>query len=201
MLEMLGDRRAEYGKVRLWGSVGWGVAAVIVGALIESVSCIRRGIADLMISGASGTRINTTRLNYRNDLPIADVADPISESSRPHDPRSVGVVGGEGAATVVVESLEHAASRDAKPIALIAGTSSRFVASGGMRSGTRSTAPDRDSGRGSADAIELAIDGARLVRAYSLNSAEDQRSTATMRSLRGATYAKTLRLQPRPRST
>ena len=35
VLEMLGDRRAEYGKVRLWGSLGWGVSAVIVGMLIE----------------------------------------------------------------------------------------------------------------------------------------------------------------------
>jgi MFS family permease len=31
VLEMLGTQRAEYGKVRLWGSVGWGVVATLIG--------------------------------------------------------------------------------------------------------------------------------------------------------------------------
>ncbi|MCL4266305.1 MAG: MFS transporter [Anaerolineae bacterium] len=32
----LGERRAEYGRVRLWGSVGWGIAALIIGIIIEA---------------------------------------------------------------------------------------------------------------------------------------------------------------------
>ncbi|MBX3057924.1 MAG: MFS transporter [Anaerolineae bacterium] len=32
----LGERRAEYGRVRLWGSVGWGIAALIIGFVIEA---------------------------------------------------------------------------------------------------------------------------------------------------------------------
>ncbi len=35
VLLMLGDRKAEYGKHRLWGAIGWGVAATVFGALIE----------------------------------------------------------------------------------------------------------------------------------------------------------------------
>ena len=126
-------------------------------ALMESASCVRRGIADLMITGATGTRINTTRLNYRNDLPIADVADPISHSSRPHDPASAGVVGGEGAAALIIESSQHANNRGATPIARIVGMSSRFVASSAMRNGKRSSDSQPERGRGSADAVALAI--------------------------------------------
>ena len=35
VLELLGARRAEYGKVRLWGSVGWGVVATLIGVAIQ----------------------------------------------------------------------------------------------------------------------------------------------------------------------
>ncbi|MEZ0396159.1 MAG: major facilitator superfamily domain-containing protein 6 [Anaerolineales bacterium] len=34
-LSMLGERRARYGRVRLWGTVGWGVMAPVAGELIE----------------------------------------------------------------------------------------------------------------------------------------------------------------------
>jgi PPP family 3-phenylpropionic acid transporter len=35
VIAMLGQRKAEYGKQRLWGAVGWGIAAPISGALID----------------------------------------------------------------------------------------------------------------------------------------------------------------------
>ncbi len=35
VLELLGDRRNQYGKQRLWGAVGWGIAAPIVGLMIQ----------------------------------------------------------------------------------------------------------------------------------------------------------------------
>jgi PPP family 3-phenylpropionic acid transporter len=35
VVAMLGDRKDEYGKQRLWGAVGWGVAAPIAGSLID----------------------------------------------------------------------------------------------------------------------------------------------------------------------
>jgi PPP family 3-phenylpropionic acid transporter len=37
VLEWLGDHRERYGKVRLWGAVGWGVAAPVVGRLAEQL--------------------------------------------------------------------------------------------------------------------------------------------------------------------
>jgi PPP family 3-phenylpropionic acid transporter len=38
VLEALGDRQHEYGRQRLWGAVGWGVAALLVGFLTERAS-------------------------------------------------------------------------------------------------------------------------------------------------------------------
>ena len=34
-LEALGERRHQYGRLRLWGSIGWGVSAPLLGALID----------------------------------------------------------------------------------------------------------------------------------------------------------------------
>ncbi|HUX51637.1 MAG TPA: major facilitator superfamily domain-containing protein 6 [Spirochaetia bacterium] len=34
-LIMLGDRRDTYGHIRLWGALGWGIAAPLVGALVQ----------------------------------------------------------------------------------------------------------------------------------------------------------------------
>ncbi|MFC1975830.1 MFS transporter [Chloroflexota bacterium] len=34
-LECLGKRKNQYGKLRLWGAVGWGVAAPVIGWLVE----------------------------------------------------------------------------------------------------------------------------------------------------------------------
>jgi PPP family 3-phenylpropionic acid transporter len=36
VMEMLGEQRGKYGKQRLWGAVGWGIAAPLVGWLVES---------------------------------------------------------------------------------------------------------------------------------------------------------------------
>jgi PPP family 3-phenylpropionic acid transporter len=36
VLKMLGERSSEYGKQRFWGALGWGLAAPVVGWLVES---------------------------------------------------------------------------------------------------------------------------------------------------------------------
>jgi MFS transporter, PPP family, 3-phenylpropionic acid transporter len=35
VLELLGDRPEQYGRVRLWGAIGWGAAAPLIGRLVE----------------------------------------------------------------------------------------------------------------------------------------------------------------------
>ncbi len=129
-------------------------------AIIEAAGCLERGIATVMLAGGVGTRINTTRMNYRGDLPIADVHASIELSSRPYDPASRGVVGGEAAASVVLEDAETAARRDAPVIARLVAHAVRFVPSLGMRLPLRSSCNDVPEIRGSSAAISLAIEGA-----------------------------------------
>ncbi len=113
-------------------------------ALIESMGVLRRGIADVVICGGTGTLIGGTNLVYRGDFPVPTVADPVERSSRPHTIESTGIVGGEGAASMVVEFAAHARHRGAQPLAVVAGMASRF-------------APPDQGQRGSATAIGRAI--------------------------------------------
>jgi 3-oxoacyl-[acyl-carrier-protein] synthase II len=129
-------------------------------AMIEAASCIERGIAQVMLTGASGTLINTTRSNYRCDRPIPEVSSITAHSSRPHDPESKGVVGGEGAVTMVLESCEYAASRGAKPLARLVSSASRFVPSKAMSLPLRSNELSVSDQRGASDAIRLASEAA-----------------------------------------
>jgi 3-oxoacyl-[acyl-carrier-protein] synthase II len=120
-------------------------------AVVEAASCISRGTVPLMISGATGTRINTTRLNYHGCLPIGNIHEPLEHSSRPHDPTAQGVIGGEAAAAFILESANRAAARNAKPLAELVSYATCFAPSAGMNNGSLGT------GRGSSDAIRAAI--------------------------------------------
>lgn len=124
-------------------------------AMIEAASCIERGIAQLMLTGSAGTRINVTRMNHHRDLPIPEVNSPLEHSSRPHDPESKGVVGGEGASILVLEHPDHAAERGAKPLAKMVASATRFIPSRAMHTATRTSDTDSDL-RGSAKAIQSA---------------------------------------------
>jgi 3-oxoacyl-[acyl-carrier-protein] synthase II len=83
-------------------------------AVGEAVEIIRRGEADVMLSGGTHTMIHPfgvtgfnllTALSTRNDEP--------TRASRPFDRDRDGFVLGEGAGFVVLESLEHAQRRGA----------------------------------------------------------------------------------------
>jgi len=123
-------------------------------AVIEAATCIDRGIVSLMIAGATGTRVSTTRINYRGNLPAPKPCEPIGLSCRPHDPTSVGVVGGEAAAAVVLESPEQASRRGAQPLAELAAFAQRFAAGETVVSG------DMSARRGSVSAISTAVEAA-----------------------------------------
>ena len=127
-------------------------------ALIEAVSCIRRNLADVIITGAVGTRINATRLNYRGDSPVSRTIDPIAASCRPHDPQSSGVIGGEGAGSLTLESAEAATQRGARVLAEVVGAVSRFIPSPAFRKPKPSTRSEMRPTRGSAQAVSAAID-------------------------------------------
>jgi 3-oxoacyl-[acyl-carrier-protein] synthase II len=77
-----------------------------------------------------------------------------AEEARPFDVARRGLVLGEGAAVVVIESAEHARRRGARVLARIAGT-------GAAADATHMTAPDRQ-GRGAARAMAAALADAAL---------------------------------------
>ncbi|KAA5545261.1 3-oxoacyl-ACP synthase [Roseiconus nitratireducens] len=128
-------------------------------ALLEAESYLQRGLADAVLVGATGTRISATRLNYRHDAPIPHLSDgKIEDASRPHDPQSSGVVGGEGAVSVVAETLSNAEQRGATVLAKVLATASRFVPTDAMRTGQRSAEIDPTPDRRATRAIQAAIE-------------------------------------------
>ena len=84
-------------------------------SLAEATSIIQRGAADLMLVGATGSRLHPLRsIHVALTEPFASQqADP-ARMSRPFDSSCDGMVLGEGAGAVVLESLDHAQARGAK---------------------------------------------------------------------------------------
>ena len=96
-------------------------------AVIEAARLIERGVADVVIAGGSGTRLNTLRM-VKHDLDdVAQHADDPTSASRPFDARRNGAVLGEGAAAIVLESRRHAQQRNADILARLSGSHTCFV--------------------------------------------------------------------------
>ncbi|HET9017840.1 MAG TPA: beta-ketoacyl-ACP synthase II [Thermomicrobiaceae bacterium] len=119
-------------------------------AIGEAAETIRRGDADVMLAGGSEAAVTPASvagfaalgaLSTRNDEP--------ETASRPFDATRDGFVVAEGAAVLVLESLEHAAGRDARILAEIAGY-------GATADAGHITQPLPD-GQGAAEAMSLAI--------------------------------------------
>lgn len=91
-------------------------------ALIDSLQYIRTGYADIIISGGSEAIINEAGIGGFNAMhALSTRNDNPSTASRPFDQDRDGFVAGEGAGTIILESLEHAKARGAKIYAEIVG--------------------------------------------------------------------------------
>ncbi|MEO1528301.1 MAG: beta-ketoacyl synthase N-terminal-like domain-containing protein [Planctomycetota bacterium] len=140
-------------------------------SLIEGISYLTRDLADVVVVGATGTRIAGARLSYRLDSPVPDwPAEDVANCSRPNDPEAPGVVGGEGSAALVIESESFAERRGAKVLARVLGTCSRFIPTNAMKTNQRSADLNPQHSRGARAAIESAIHG--VLRSAEIN-AED----------------------------
>ena len=124
-------------------------------AIGEAAEIIRRGDADVMLSGGTHSMIHPfgvtgfnllTALSTHNDEP--------TKASRPFDLNRDGFVLGEGAAMVVLEELEHAKARGAKIYGELTGYGSTADA---FR--ITDTHPE---GRGAIRCIQMALADARL---------------------------------------
>ena len=83
-------------------------------ALAEAASIIERGWADVMLVGGTGCRLHPTALVARGDALLSHRADDCTKACRPFDLNRDGLVNGEGAGTIVIETRAHAERRGAR---------------------------------------------------------------------------------------
>nr|WP_246112935.1 beta-ketoacyl synthase N-terminal-like domain-containing protein [Allorhodopirellula solitaria] len=91
-------------------------------AIAEATSTIMRGHADALVVGATGSRVHPLRTLHAStqEQLAADREDP-TEMSRPFDASRDGSVLGEGAASMLCESREHAEARGANILGEVIG--------------------------------------------------------------------------------
>ncbi len=86
-------------------------------SIAEAVATIRRGAADVMLAGATGSRLEPLKALHFTESTLEKLAGDRSspgEMSRPFDTGRDGSILGEGAGALVLETLEHALARGAK---------------------------------------------------------------------------------------
>ncbi len=122
-------------------------------AIGEALEMLRHGRADVALAGGSEAPIEPFILTaFHNMGALSQHNEDPPRASRPFDATRDGFVAGEGAAILVLETLEHAQQRDAHIYAELIGY--------GVTSDARHiTQPDV---RGPARAMQLALQDARL---------------------------------------
>jgi len=124
-------------------------------AIGEATNLIRRGDADIVVSGGTHSMIHpfgVTGFNRLNALSVRN--DAITSASRPFDRTRDGFVLGEGAGIVILEEYEHARRRGATCLTEVAGYGSTADA-------FRIT-DIHEEGRGPVAAMNLALEDAGL---------------------------------------
>ncbi|TWT31828.1 beta-ketoacyl-[acyl-carrier-protein] synthase family protein [Blastopirellula retiformator] len=89
-------------------------------AIGESFMTILRGHADVIVTGATGTRVHEMR-SVHTVLQEQIASGESAGLCRPFDKNRNGMILGEGAGAMVLETAEHAEARGAKPLAEILG--------------------------------------------------------------------------------
>ena len=118
-------------------------------AIGEAFREIKFGYHDVILAGGAESTINEIGIGGFNALTALSTTEDPARSAIPFDKDRNGFVMGEGAAVLVLESLEHAQKRGATILAEVVGYGSNCDA-------YHQTTPTPD-GSGAAKAIELAI--------------------------------------------
>ena len=122
----------------------------------EGTELIRRGAADLVISGGTEAMVKgfiIAGFSAMRALPV-NFNDNPEAASRPFDQKREGFVFSEGAAAVILENLDHAITRKAKIYAEVTGYAS-------SADGYHLAALDPD-GNGAARAMRWALENAHI---------------------------------------
>lgn len=129
--------------------------ATSTNAIIDSVMLIQRGDADVMITGGSEAVICPMGIGGFNAMKALSTRNDSPETaSRPFDKTRDGFVMGEGGATLVIESLEHAMARGAKIYGEITGV--------GLTADAHHITDPAPNGEGVARAMKIAIEDSGL---------------------------------------
>lgn len=95
-------------------------------AIGESYMTIDRGHADVIVTGATGTRVHEMR-SVHTCMQETIASGESAGLCRPFDKNRNGMILGEGAGAMILETLEHAEARGAKPLAEILGQGASTV--------------------------------------------------------------------------
>ncbi len=95
-------------------------------AIIEAADLIKRGWADVVLAGGSGSRISPASLAYRGELGLTKKTRDPEKAPAPFAANRDGTVQGEGAGIITLESREHAEKRGAPIYATLQGYGRTF---------------------------------------------------------------------------
>lgn len=166
-------------------------------ALGEATVTIQRGAADMMVVGATGTRVHpmkTVHALQSEQVALEEAADNASAVtdptrwSRPFDRLRKGMVLGEGAAVLILEELEHARARGAEIHGEVIGHAARNagLAGGvGLKQRALTLAMQRALSMARVDATDLSH-----IHAHGASTvAGDREEAAALREVLGAALA------------
>ena len=125
-------------------------------AIGDATEVIRRGVVDVMLAGGSEAGISELGLAGFSAMRALTTGynDRPHASSRPFDRDRDGFVPSEGAGVLVLEALDHAEARGARPFAELLGY--------GVSADARYLVAPPEEGEGAARAIRLAIEDAGI---------------------------------------
>ena len=124
-------------------------------ALGEAAEIIRRGSADVMIAGGGEAAITKLTMAGMNSMgALSTRNDEPTRASRPFDANRDGFLMGEGAAVLILESLEHARARGANILAEVSGY--------GTTDDAYHISAPAEGGEGAALCMQIALENARL---------------------------------------
>jgi len=120
-----------------------------------ALGLLRGGMADVILAGGTESTITPYVLDAYASMGVLSSFNEFPEkASRPFDLKRDGFVIGEGACVLVLETLEHAEKRNAKPLAFLSGF--------GMTSDAYAIAAPEPNGIWAARAMQLAVKDAGL---------------------------------------
>ncbi len=139
------------------GPIGTPVTACAAGlqAIGDGMRLLRSGEAKIALVGGAESCIDPLSLGSFNAMKALSVQNEAPTlASRPFDKNRSGFVMGEGSGVLVIETLEHALARGAKPLAIVSGY--------GTSCDAHHITSGPEDGSGAASAIEKALTMAKL---------------------------------------